>query len=159
MGFCSRLGGEPQYLETVRAGTDPGSELSHLGLALPRDRDLGRFGPGHAMDSGRGITSGGSGFAAILAHAEGALYGTELGSVTFKLKRIGFFCFPIKQHTHWYKNPKIVIDNPPKSDSFCYEFIERLENINTARCRSVQLHHDRALRRRRAAYLRAGERL
>jgi hypothetical protein len=87
------------------------------------------------MDSGRGITSGGSGFAAILAHAEGALYGTELGSVTFKLKRIGFFCFPIKQHTHWYKNPKIVIDNPPKSDSFCYEFIERLENINTARCR------------------------
>ena len=32
--------------------------------------------------------SGGSGYAAILAHAEGALYGTELGSVT--LKRIGF---------------------------------------------------------------------
>jgi hypothetical protein len=29
-----------------------------------------------------------------LAHAGGALYGTELGSVT--LKRIGFFCFPIK---------------------------------------------------------------
>jgi hypothetical protein len=35
--------------------------------------------------------------AAILAHAGGALYGTELGSVT--LKRIGFFCFPIK---HWH---------------------------------------------------------
>ena len=36
-----------------------------------------------------------------LAHAGGALYGTELGSVT--LKRIGFFCFAIKrytQHTH-----------------------------------------------------------
>jgi hypothetical protein len=33
-----------------------------------------------------------------LAHAEGALYGTELGSVT--LKRIGFFCFPIKHSTH-----------------------------------------------------------
>jgi hypothetical protein len=34
-----------------------------------------------------------------LAHAEGALYGTELGSVT--LKRIGFFCFPIKTlNTH-----------------------------------------------------------
>jgi hypothetical protein len=33
-----------------------------------------------------------------LAHAGGALYGTELGSVT--LKRIGFFCFPIKHSTH-----------------------------------------------------------
>jgi hypothetical protein len=33
-----------------------------------------------------------------LAHAEGAVYGTELGSVT--LKRIGFFCFPIKHSTH-----------------------------------------------------------
>jgi len=50
------------------------------------------------MDSGRGITGGGSGYAAILANAEGALYGTELGSVT--LKRIGFFCFPIKHSTH-----------------------------------------------------------
>jgi hypothetical protein len=29
---------------------------------------------------------------------KGALYGTELGSVT--LKRIGFFCFPIKHSTH-----------------------------------------------------------
>jgi hypothetical protein len=58
------------------------------------------------MDSGRGITSGGSGFAAILAHAEGALYGTELGSVTFKLKRIGFFCFPIKHSTHTQIEPQ-----------------------------------------------------
>ncbi len=40
--------GEPQYLETFRAGADPGFELSHLGLAPPRDRDLGRFEPGHA---------------------------------------------------------------------------------------------------------------
>jgi len=38
------------------------------------------------------------GYAALLAHAGGALYGTELGSVT--LKRIGFFCFPIKHSTH-----------------------------------------------------------
>jgi hypothetical protein len=30
--------------------------------------------------------------------AEGALYGTELGSVT--LKRVGLFCFPIKHSTH-----------------------------------------------------------
>jgi hypothetical protein len=50
------------------------------------------------MDSGRRITAGGSGYAAILAHAGGALYGTELGSVT--LKRNGFFCFPIKHSTH-----------------------------------------------------------
>ena len=61
--------GVPLFTETFRAGADPGSELS-----------------------------GGSGYAAILAHAEGVLYGTELGSVTFK--RIGFFCFPIKHSTH-----------------------------------------------------------
>ena len=30
--------GEPQYLETFRAGA-PGSILSHLGLAPPKDRD------------------------------------------------------------------------------------------------------------------------
>ena len=48
--------------------------------------------------SATGITGGGSGYAALLAHAEGALYGTELGSVT--LKRIGFFCFPIRHSTH-----------------------------------------------------------
>jgi hypothetical protein len=50
------------------------------------------------MDSGTRITGGGSGFTALLSHAGGALYGTELGSVT--LKRIGFFCFPIKHSTH-----------------------------------------------------------
>jgi hypothetical protein len=50
------------------------------------------------MDSGTGITGVGSGYAALLAHAGGALYGMELGSVT--LKRIGFFCFPIKHSTH-----------------------------------------------------------
>jgi len=46
----------------------------------------------------RGITAGGSEYAALLAHTGGALYGTELGSVT--LKRIGFVCFPIKHSTH-----------------------------------------------------------
>ena len=50
------------------------------------------------MDSGTRITGGGSEYAALLAHAEGVLYGMELGSVT--LKRIGFFCFPIKHSTH-----------------------------------------------------------
>jgi len=34
--------------------------------------------------SGTGITGGGSEYAALLAHAEGALYGTELGSVTLE---------------------------------------------------------------------------
>ena len=32
------------------------------------------------------------------SHHVGVLYGMELGSVT--LKRIGFFCFPIKHSTH-----------------------------------------------------------
>jgi hypothetical protein len=36
--------------------------------------------------------------ASAATHAEGVLYGMELGSVT--LKRIGFFCFPIKHSTH-----------------------------------------------------------
>ena len=35
--------------------------------------------------SGGGITGGGSGYAALLAHAEGVLYGMELGSVTLKI--------------------------------------------------------------------------
>jgi len=63
------------------------------------------------MDSGRGSTGGGSGYAAILAYAGGALYGTELGSVT--LKRIGFFCFPIKHSTHTHSADKLEL----KSDS------------------------------------------
>jgi hypothetical protein len=50
------------------------------------------------MDSGTRITGGGSGFAAILAHTGGVLYGMELGSVT--LKRVGLFCFLIKHSTH-----------------------------------------------------------
>jgi hypothetical protein len=41
--------------------------------------------------SGTGTTGGGSGYAAILAHAEGVLYGMELGSVTLKINN---------QHTH-----------------------------------------------------------
>jgi len=94
-GILWQARGEPQYLETFRAGADPGTILSHLGLGPPRDRDLGRLDLG-AMDSGRRITGGGSGYAALLAHAEGVLYGTELGSVT--LKRVG--------HTHTYTTHK-----------------------------------------------------
>ena len=63
---------------TILAGADPGSELSHLGLAPPRDRDLGRWA---TPVSGTGITGGGSGYAALLAHAEGVLYGMELGKI------------------------------------------------------------------------------
>ena len=37
------------------------------------------------MDSGSRITGGGSGYAALLAHAGGVLYGMELGSVTLKI--------------------------------------------------------------------------
>jgi hypothetical protein len=60
------------------------------------------------MDSGRGITGGGgSEYAALLAHAGGALYGMELGSVT--LKRIGFFCFPIKHSTHTLKESCFIL--------------------------------------------------
>ncbi len=46
--------------------------------------------------------------AALLAHAEGALYGTELGSVT--LKRIGFFSFPIKHslNTHTQRTLQLI---------------------------------------------------
>jgi hypothetical protein len=51
---------------------------------------------------------GGSEYAALLAHAGGALYGMELGSVT--LKRIGFFCFPIKHSTHNIINRVCVVN-------------------------------------------------
>ena len=47
------------YLETFRARADPGSELSHLGLAPPRDCDLGRFGPGQTWILGPGLRVGG----------------------------------------------------------------------------------------------------
>jgi hypothetical protein len=49
------------YLETFRARADPGSELSHLGLAPPRDCDLGRFGPGQTWILGPGLRVGGPG--------------------------------------------------------------------------------------------------
>ncbi len=52
------------------------------------------------MDSGRGITGDGSGYDAILAHAGGVLYGTELGSVTLKSVELVYFVFQLNtQHT------------------------------------------------------------
>ena len=62
------------------------------------------------MDSGTGITGGGSGYAALLAHAGGVLYGTELGSVT--LKRVGLFCFPIKHSTHTHIEHEATRESP-----------------------------------------------
>ena len=44
---------------------DPGTELSRFGLGSPRDRGLGRDVTSATLDSGRGITGGGSGYAAI----------------------------------------------------------------------------------------------
>jgi hypothetical protein len=99
MGFCSRLGESPNTWKHF--GPEPtqvlNSVISVLLRAL-RQETATWGGWTWAADSGTGITGGGPGYAALLAHAEGALYGTELGSVT--LKRIGFFCFPIKHSTH-----------------------------------------------------------
>ncbi len=72
--------------------------------------------------SGTGITGGGSGYAALLAHAGGVLYGMELGSVT--LKRIGFFCFPIKHSTHTETQAQLQ-DMYPRNVAF-----ESQKNIN-----------------------------
>jgi hypothetical protein len=107
MGFCSRLGESPNTWKHF--GPAPTQVLNSVISVLLRQEtatwggcDLG------ALDSGTGITGGGSGYAALLAHAEGALYGTELGSVT--LKRIGFFCFPIKHSTNNGKRSRILPD-------------------------------------------------
>ena len=61
--------GEPQYLKTFRAGADPGSELSHLRSWFAKRPRPGEGVTWAAMDSGRRITGGGSGYAALLAHA------------------------------------------------------------------------------------------
>ena len=96
MGFCSRLGESPNTWKHF--GQAPTQVLNSVISVLLRQETATWEGvTWAAMDSGTGITGGGSGYAAMLAHAEGALYGTELGSVT--LKRIGFFCFPIKHST------------------------------------------------------------
>jgi hypothetical protein len=50
------------------------------------------------MDSGTGITGGGSGYAAILAHAGGVLYGSELGDL-----QESWFIFVFQLHTQHTK--------------------------------------------------------
>ena len=89
MGFCSlsRLGESPNTWKHF--GPAPTQVLNSVISDLLR-QETATWG---------GLDLGSAGvYATLLAHAEGALYGTELGSVT--LKRIGFFCFPIKHSTH-----------------------------------------------------------
>ena len=86
--------GESQYLETFRAGADPGSELSHHGLAPPRDRDLGRVGPGQRWILEGGLRVGGPGTPPSWRTREElctVLLVTELGSVTLKENRFLLF--------------------------------------------------------------------
>ena len=86
------------FWKAPTVGYSLGHRTSKASAYYPSDDD-DLLSPDLARDTGRGITGGGSGYAALLAHAGGVLYGTELGSVT--LKRIGFFCFQLNtQHTH-----------------------------------------------------------
>jgi hypothetical protein len=97
MGFCSRLGESPNTWKHF--GPEPTQVLNSVISVLLRQETTTWGGLDLGSD---GVWDGdcgwGSGFTAILAHAGGVLYGTELGSMT--LKRIGFFCFPIKHSTH-----------------------------------------------------------
>ena len=82
-----------------RLGESPNT-WKHFGPARTRaiesqNFSIGRLGNDGFWDQDYGW---GSGYTALLAYAGGALYSTELGLVT--LKRIGFFCFPIKHSTH-----------------------------------------------------------
>ena len=83
---------------TDRDGPEPTQVLNSVISVLLRQETATWGGCDLGNSGGRGITGGGSGYAALMAHAGGVLYGMELGSVT--LKRIGFFCFPIKHSTH-----------------------------------------------------------
>jgi len=82
-------------MRSVRYGTRLGDLKNKQSTHTPRDRGLGRCVTSATPDSGpgRGITGGGSGYAALLAHAEWVprLYGMEPGSVTLKINN---------QHTH-----------------------------------------------------------
>jgi len=69
MGFCVAGLGRAPIPENISgpAEADPGSELSRFALGSPRDRGLrlGRCVTSATPVSGRGITGGGSGYAAI----------------------------------------------------------------------------------------------
>ena len=107
MGFCGRLGERPNTWKHF--GPERPRLNTQSSRSFTRQETVTWEGWTWAMDSGTRITGGGCGYAAILAHAEGVLYGTELGSVTLlygtelgsvTLKRVGLFCFPIKHSTH-----------------------------------------------------------
>jgi hypothetical protein len=80
-GILWQVRGESEYLETFRAGADPGSILSHLGLVPPRDRDLGR------LDLGDGFWDGDYGWGVRVrrhfgAHGRSSVrYGIRLGDL------------------------------------------------------------------------------
>ena len=114
MGFCSkrqlrlnhtvgrrerRARGEPQYLETFRAGADPGIILTVFVAQL-----VGRLGSDGFWDGdsdyGLGVRVG-----RPLAHAGGVLFGTEL-------KRVGssLFCSPTTHSTHTSDTSRSNVD-------------------------------------------------
>ena len=81
MGFCSRLGESPNTWKHF--GPEPTQVLNSVISVLLRQETatwggLDLVSDGFS-DSGSRITGGGSGFAALLAHAGGVVYGTELG--------------------------------------------------------------------------------
>ena len=96
MGSCGRLGESPNTWKHF--GPDPTQAQYSVNSVLVRETVTWGGWTWAAMDSGSRITGGGSGYVAHFAHAGGVLYGTELGSVTFK--RVGLFRFPIKHSTH-----------------------------------------------------------
>jgi len=62
--------------------------------------------------SGTRITGGGSGYAALLAHAGWVLYGMELGSVTLKINNQHTLANPLPKHRHWRgcsKHKRVVV--------------------------------------------------
>ena len=94
MGSCGRLGESPNtwkhfgsepkpYFCAFLSRKEPTQARNSVISVLLRQETVTWGGwTWAAMDSGTRITGGGSGHAAHLAHAEGVLYGTELGSVT-----------------------------------------------------------------------------
>ena len=83
-GSCGRFGESPNTWKHF--GPEPTQAQYSVISVLFRQETVTWGGwTWAAMDSGTGITGGGSGYAAILAHAGGVLYGMELGSVTLKI--------------------------------------------------------------------------
>jgi hypothetical protein len=92
MGFCSRLGESPTTWKHF--GLEPTQVVNSVILVLLRQETVTWGGLDLGSTSvGRGITGGGSGYASILAHAEGALYGTDSGTRLGDLEENWFLLF------------------------------------------------------------------